>query len=86
MINGLSLILVADGRGIPEENKEILENFQHLVYLKICKNLNPSDLLPRSSTMKRFFHSDLYYPGYSTAAGQKINSKNANQNIQIVVS
>ena len=71
MINGLSLILVADGRGIPEQNKEILENFQHLVYLKICKNLNPSDLLPRSSTMQRFFHSDLYYPGYSSGPENK---------------
>ena len=62
MVNGLSLILVVDGRGIPEENKEILNNFQHLVYLKNCKNLEPSDLLPRSSTMQRFLHSDIYYP------------------------
>ena len=57
----LNLVLVIDGRGVPDENREIVENFKHVARITDCHTLQSSDFLPRSSTIQRFIQQHVYY-------------------------
>lgn len=64
-LDGLGLILVQDGRPVPEENMALLESYQHVVQLRDFNLSSPRDLLPRSSTVERFLQRDIFHIGRS---------------------
>ena len=57
----VNLVLVIDGRGIPDENREIVEKYKHVARVTDCHTLQSCDYLPRSSTIQRFVQHDVYY-------------------------
>ena len=57
----VNLVLVIDGRGIPDENREIVEKYKHVARVTDCHTLQSSDYLPRSSTIQRFVQHDVYH-------------------------
>ena len=57
----LNLVLVIDGRGVPDDNREIVENFKHVARMTDCHTLQSSDYLPRSSTIQRLIQHHVYY-------------------------
>ena len=44
-----------------KEYVKILNDFEHVMKLQNCKNLEPNDFLPRSSTIQRFIEREIYY-------------------------
>ena len=64
MLGDLRLVLVVDGRGVPLENARVVESFPHVADIRNWTGpMEPTDLLPKSSTMQRYIDAALYYPG-----------------------
>ena len=57
----MNLVLVIDGRGVPEENREIVDTFKHVTKIVDCPTLSAKGYLPRSSTIQRVIQQNVYY-------------------------
>ena len=65
ILNSLNLILVIDSRGVPKENKQVVDSYKYVGKKDQCRDLCgvcSYNLLPRHSSIQRFIEKDIYYP------------------------
>ena len=65
ILNSLNLVLVIDSRGVPKENKQVVDSYKYVGKKEQCPDLCGvcnNNLLPRHSSIQRFIEKDIYYP------------------------
>ena len=60
-LHNWNLVLVIDGRGVPDENREAVDKFKYVTRLADCPTFSSIDYLPRSSTIQRIIQHNIYY-------------------------